>query len=93
LETLFVNLPSKNSVDFWTSSFFGFLFDLNTSATHHNPIICTGKKQNALKRKQISGSLVRSDGGGGNFLLLTNQQRNEKQLNNILISIAPKFVH
>jgi hypothetical protein len=30
--------------------FFGFRFDLNTSATHHNPIICTSKKQNARQR-------------------------------------------
>jgi hypothetical protein len=44
-----VNLPSKNSGDFWTS-LMGFRFVLNTSATHHNPIICTSKKQNARQR-------------------------------------------
>jgi hypothetical protein len=30
--------------------FRGFRFGLNTSATHHNPIICTSKKQNARQR-------------------------------------------
>jgi hypothetical protein len=45
-----VNLPSKSSGDFWKTPLIGFRFDLNTSATHHNPIICTSKKQNARQR-------------------------------------------
>jgi hypothetical protein len=32
---------------FEQAPFMGFRFDLNNSATHHNPIICTSKKQNA----------------------------------------------
>jgi hypothetical protein len=34
-------------------------FVLNTSATHHNPIICTSKKQNARQRQQNNSNLLK----------------------------------
>jgi hypothetical protein len=42
---------------FWKTPFVGFRFVLNTSATHHNPIICTNKKQNARQRPVKNSNL------------------------------------
>ncbi len=53
-----VNLPSKSSGDFWKTPLMGFRFGLNTSATHHNPIICTSKEQNARQRQQNNSNFT-----------------------------------
>jgi hypothetical protein len=39
----------------------GFRFDLNTSATHHNPIICTRKKQKTRQRPAKTTPLQAKD--------------------------------
>jgi hypothetical protein len=56
--------------------FYGFRFVLNTSATHHNPIICTSKKQNARPAKQLQFNRKIF---GGKFRARILNQLNQKQ--------------
>jgi hypothetical protein len=74
-----VNLPSKNSGDFWKNPFMGFRFDLNTSATHHNPIICTSKKQNACQRPKKQLQLNQKIFGGKFRVRILNQLQSKRK--------------
>jgi hypothetical protein len=64
---------------FWKTSFMGFRFVVNTSATHHNPIICTSKKQNARQRPAKQLHFNRNNFGGKFRARILNQLKTKKR--------------
>ncbi len=64
---------------FWKTSFMGFRFVVNTSATHHNPIICTSKKQNARPRPVKQLHFNRKIFGGKFRARILNQLQSKRK--------------